>query len=180
MCISIPSTLGAVGTPGGLVLGPRTTHSGDELEPAVGSRRIDHGLGLEGVDRVICDQLRVEVVVPPPLRCTNVLEPLRGPRFPGRDVYVPAGLEPANFRRDSWPARLASGTGACLPRARRGGEPLGGGALLMALWHRLALGLRRRREVVVERHVATTQSRDDADLAPLICRMTCAAERRTK
>jgi len=38
MCIGIPSTLGAVGTPGGFVFGPRTTHStATSLRPPSGA-----------------------------------------------------------------------------------------------------------------------------------------------
>ena len=62
MCISIPSTDGASETPGGLELrAPDDPLDGDEVEPAI-SRCVDEDLRLEGVDRVVGHQIRVEEV----------------------------------------------------------------------------------------------------------------------
>jgi len=62
MCICIPSTLDAVGTPGGFVLGLRTTHStATELEAAVRGRLVDEDLRHERVDRVVGRQRPVDV-----------------------------------------------------------------------------------------------------------------------
>ena len=64
MCISIPSTLGAAVTPGGLEFG--TSHDpldGDEVKLSIGAPFVHHDLGLERIDPVVGHQLRVEVVV---------------------------------------------------------------------------------------------------------------------